>query len=114
MRATSVIKFQVNREQQACLENCSSQLEEIDVRLMFDDRFVEDRPLKESNGFFKKVTWTLLLRGLCKEKKVASSVRNAVSVFLTRASWTGEFPLGYSAYFSHSCSASTKNRMFLI
>lgn len=43
MRATSVIKFQVNREQQACLENCSSQLEEIDVRLMFDDRFVEDR-----------------------------------------------------------------------
>lgn len=70
MRATSVIKFQVNREQQACLENCSSQLEEIDVRLMFDDRFVEDRSLKESNGFFKKVTWTLLLRGLCKEKKV--------------------------------------------
>lgn len=114
MRATSVIKFQVNREQQACLENCSSQLEEIDVRLMFDDRFVEDRSLKESNGFFKKVTWTLLLRGLCKEKKVASSVRNAVSIFLTRASWTGELPLGYSAYFSHSCSASTKNRMFLI
>lgn len=36
MRATSVIKFQVNREQQACLENCSSQLEEIDVRLTFD------------------------------------------------------------------------------
>ena len=41
MRATSVIKFQVNREQQACLENCSSQLEEIDVRLTFD-RFIEE------------------------------------------------------------------------
>lgn len=67
MRATSVIKFQVNREQQACLENCSSQLEEIDVRLMFDDRFVEDRSLKESNGFFQEsnmdVTFTRPLQG---------------------------------------------------
>lgn len=53
MRATSVIKFQVNREQQACLENCSSQLEEIDVRLTFDRRIV-CRKNRKSNVSFKK------------------------------------------------------------